>query len=70
MFYRRMRDLREDADLSQYQMAKILHINLNTYARYELGKREMPLRIAILLARHYRVSLDYLAGLTNRMDGK
>ena len=61
--YQRIRDLREDADLSQRQLAKILHMHKTTYARYESGEREIPLNIAILLAKYYRVSLDYLAGL-------
>ena len=61
--YQRIRDLREDADLSQRQLAEILHMHKTTYARYESGEREIPLNIAILLAKYYRVSLDYLAGL-------
>ncbi len=61
--YQRIRDLREDADLSQRQLAEILQMHKTTYARYESGEREIPLNIAILLAKYYRVSLDYLAGL-------
>ena len=61
--YQRIRDLREDADLSQRQLAEILHMHKTTYARYESGERERPLNIAFLLAKYYRVSLDYLAGL-------
>jgi len=64
--YRRIRDLREDADLMQKQLADILHIHENSYRRYELGEREIPFSIAISLAKHYGVSLDYLAGLTNK----
>jgi len=63
--YKRIRDLREDADLTQKQVAEILHMHKTTYTRYESGDREPPLNIAILLARQYGVSLDYLAGLTN-----
>ena len=65
MVYRRMRDLREDADLSQKQLAEILHMHKTTYARYETGEREIPLAVAIRLAKYHKVSLDYLAGLTN-----
>lgn len=65
MRYRRIRDLREDADLSQRQIAEIIHMHKTTYARYETGEREIPLNIAILLAQFYNVSLDYIAGLSN-----
>ena len=63
--YRRIKDLREDADLSQKQISEIINMHKTTYARYETGQREIPLNIAVLLAKHYKVSLDYLAGLTN-----
>ncbi|MCL2695973.1 MAG: helix-turn-helix domain-containing protein [Clostridiales bacterium] len=66
MSYKRIRDLREDADLSQRQIAEILHMHKTTYARYETGEREIPLNIAILIARFHKVSLDYLAGLTDK----
>ena len=66
--YRRIRDLREDADLSQKQIADIINMHKTTYARYETGQREIPFNIAILLARYYRVSLDYIAGLSNNQD--
>lgn len=62
MAYSRIRDLREDADLTQGQIAKILHMHRTTYVRYESGEREIPLNIAILIADYYHVSLDYLAG--------
>lgn len=61
----RIRDLREDADLRQSDMAKILKMQTTVYRRYENGEREVPLNIAILIAKHYNVSLDYLAGLTD-----
>lgn len=66
MTYPRIRDLREDADLSQRQIAEILHMHKTTYTRYETGEREIPLGIAIVLAQYYEVSLDYLAGLTKK----
>lgn len=65
MSYKRIRDLREDADLSQRNMAKLLYMHATTYVNYETGKREIPLNIAILIAKYHKVSLDYLAGLSN-----
>lgn len=65
MHYRRIRDLREDANLSQRAIAENLFMNKTTYVNYELGKREIPLNIAILIAKYHHVSLDYLAGLTD-----
>ena len=64
--YKRIRDLREDADLSQREISEIINMHKTTYARYETGEREIPLNIAVLLAKYYKVSLDYLAGLTNK----
>ncbi len=69
MPYPRIRDLREDADLTQTEIAKLLFMHKTTYVRYESGEREIPLNIAILLAKHYHVSLDYLAGLSNNPKG-
>ena len=65
MVYSRIKDLREDANLSQRELAEILHMHKTTYVRYELGNREIPFSVAILIAQYYQVSLDYLAGLTN-----
>ncbi len=65
MHYQRIRDLREDVDLTQRKLAEMLGMHRTTYARYESGEREVPLSFAITLAKFYNVSLDYLAGLTN-----
>ncbi|MCL2773601.1 MAG: helix-turn-helix domain-containing protein [Oscillospiraceae bacterium] len=65
MQYQRLRDLREDADLTQEQVAKVLYMLRSVYQRYESGKREIPFNIAIMLAKFYNVSLDYIAGFTN-----
>lgn len=65
MRYRRIRDLREDRDLSQQKLSEALHMHKTTYARYETGEREIPLSVAIRLARFFDVSLDYLAGLSD-----
>ena len=60
--YNRVRDLREDADKTQAQIAKILNMQTTVYQRYERGERELPLWAAIKLADYYKVSLDYLVG--------
>lgn len=64
--YARIKDLREDTGLTQKQAAEMLHMHKTTYTRYETGERELPFNIAILIAKQYGVSLDYLAGLTNK----
>jgi len=58
--YRRIRDLREDNDKTQRQIAEMLNMQLTVYQRYERGERELPLWAAIRLADYYGVSLDYL----------
>ena len=62
-FYQRLRDLREDADMSQNEIAVILGTSQEQYSRWESGKRELPMHHFITLAKHYNVSLDYLAGI-------
>ena len=64
--YRRIRDMREDNDKTQKQIAEILNMQLTVYQRYERGERELPLWAAIKLANYYGVSLDYLVERTNR----
>lgn len=64
MYYPRLKDLREDNDLKQSDVAKILGISQQYYQCYESGKNELPLRHCITLAKYYGVSLDYLVGLT------
>lgn len=61
--YQRLRDLREDFDKTQAEIAKILFITTQQYQLYESGKREIPLHHFITLASYYNVSLDYLAGI-------
>ncbi len=63
MKYSRLRDLREDHDLTQTQLVEILKMHKTTYTNYEQGKREIPFCLAIELAKLYNVSLDYIAGL-------
>lgn len=67
--YQRIRDLREDADLTQKQVADKLFMHLTQYRRYENGESEVPLNIAINISKLYNVSLDYIAGLTNDKQG-
>lgn len=62
-FYQRLKDLREDNEKSQEQIAEILGTVRQQYAKYESGKQELPMHHFITLARYYNVSLDYLAGL-------
>ena len=58
--YRRVRDLREDHDKTQKEIAAVLNMQLTVYQRYERGERELPLWAAIILADYYNVTLDYL----------
>ena len=61
----RIRDLREDADLTQKQIAEILLCDQSLYSKYERGERVLPLDAAIRLAAFYKTSVDYLVGLTD-----
>lgn len=63
--YQRLRDLREDKDLKQIDIANHLAIPQQQYNRYETGKFEIKFHQVIELAKYYNVSLDYIAGLTN-----
>lgn len=65
-YYRRVRDLREDSDKSQKEIATYLNMQTTVYQRYERGERELPLWAAIKLAELYNVSLDYLVGRSNK----
>ena len=66
--FRRIRDMREDADLTQAAVASILGIQQTVYTRYERGYQTIPLEHLIALANHYNVSLDYLVGRTNEKN--
>lgn len=63
--YHRIRDLREDNDLTQQEVADKLFIQREVYRRYETGAREIPFNIAIMIAKMYNVSLDYIAELSD-----
>ena len=63
--YRRIRDLREDLDKTQKELAAILNCSQQVYSNYELGQRDIPTDILIKLSKHYKVSVDYILGLTD-----
>lgn len=63
--YRRIRDLREDNDLSQKQLAQILDMSQTGYSKYETGENDIPTQILIKLALYYNTSVDYILGLTD-----
>ena len=65
MYLRRLRDLREDHDLSQEQIAELLGIQQTEYSRYERGAQTIPLQHLVTLAKYYTVSTDYMLGLTD-----
>lgn len=69
-FYQRLRDLKEDSDMTQKQVADIIGVSINHYGKYERGETDIPFEKAIALAEFYNVSLDYLAGRTNHKHGK
>ncbi|MBQ0109686.1 MAG: helix-turn-helix transcriptional regulator [Clostridiales bacterium] len=66
--YKRLRDLREDSDLSQTKLAKILGMSQTGYSKYETGENDVPTSILIKLARFYGVSIDYLLGETDKKE--
>ena len=65
MYYPRLRDLREDHDMAQKEVAAVLGIDQRVYSNYETGKREIPTHHLLTLAELYKTSVDYLLGRTN-----
>ena len=65
MRYQRIRDMREDHDLTQVQMAEMLHMSQPGYSKYESGDNDIPTAVLIQLAKIYDTSIDYLLGQTN-----
>lgn len=63
--YQRIRDLREDHDLKQRELADYLNCSQRVYSNYELGQRDIPTDVLIRLSAFYNVSVDYILGLTN-----
>ena len=68
-FYQRLRDLKEDNDLTQKQVSEIIGVSMNHYGKYERGEIDIPLEKAVILADHYNVSLDYLSGRSIHRHG-
>ena len=66
--YPRIRDLREDKDLTQTEVAKVLGMSQTGYSKYETGENDVPTAILIKLARFYNVSVDYLLGESNQSE--
>ncbi len=62
----RLKDMREDSDMTQKQIADILHIRQSTYCQYENGQRQVPIAVLIELARIYKTSVDFLIGITDQ----
>lgn len=65
IMYQRIKDLREDADLTQKDVANLLHCSQQAYSYYELGQRDIPTNVLIELSNYYNVSIDYILGTTN-----
>ena len=65
MAYRRIRDLREDHDWNQTEVARMLNMSQTGYSKYETGENDIPTRVLIRLAEIYHTSIDYLLGQTN-----
>ena len=67
-YYKRLRELREDHDLTQTQIAQILGMSQTGYSKYETGENDIPTAILIQLAEYYQTSVDYLLGRTNNKN--
>ena len=65
MIYRRIRDLREDNNYTQKELSKVLNCSQQVYSNYELGQRDIPTDILIKLSKFYKVSVDYILGLSD-----
>lgn len=65
MFFKRLRDLREDMDLTQNDISKLLNISQTVYSRYERGYQTIPVEHLLKLSEFYNTSIDYILGLTN-----
>ena len=65
MLLPRIKNLREDNDITQKEIASYLHIKQNTYSQYENGQRQLPIEFLVLLAKYYKTSTDYMLGLTD-----
>lgn len=68
LYFRRIRDLREDSDKSQREIAEYLFVQRTVYCRYERGEREIPVWALLKLADYYHTSTDYILGRTDRRE--
>lgn len=66
--YPRLRDLREDKDMSQTEMGKILSMSQTGYSKYETGENDIPTQVLIKLAQFYKTSVDYILGVSNQRN--
>lgn len=66
--FQRIRDLREDLDMTQGEIAQKLYLQREVYRRYEVGERDIPISIMILIANFHNVSIDYLVGRTDKKE--
>ena len=66
--YPRLRDLREDHDLTQTQVAEVISMSQTGYSKYETGENDIPTRVLIKLAEYYHTSVDYLLNVTDRQE--
>ncbi|MEG2677117.1 MAG: helix-turn-helix transcriptional regulator [Oscillospiraceae bacterium] len=64
----RLRDLREDADLNQTQLAKILEMSQTGYSKYETGENDIPTQVLIKLSQFYKTSIDYILGVSDQRN--
>lgn len=65
MYLKRLKDLREDNDLTQEDVSQILKISRPQYSLYETGKRDIPVDLLTILSKYYKTSIDYIVGLTD-----
>ncbi|MBR6580155.1 MAG: helix-turn-helix transcriptional regulator [Ruminococcus sp.] len=68
MYFQRLRDLREDMDMNQTEIARLLHTSQTVYSRYERGFQTIPIEHLLILADFYKVSTDYILGRTNKKE--
>ena len=67
-YYPRLRELRVSKGMNQTEIAELLEMQQNQYSRYERGERELPMHLFVKLAAHYKVSLDYMVGLSDSKE--
>lgn len=68
MYFKRLREIREDSDLLQRNIAEILGITKQQYQLYESGKRDIPVELLVKFSKHFEISLDYIVELSNNKE--